>query len=787
MSFDNSQPSYTALRDIVSQRTRSFVAWTGAGFSASANLPSWARLRELLTLELDNAKHHRDDEGKAQCEETLARLSSEPDPWLAFEYLEDCMGHTAFKAAIRKHINPSDTADTSLYERLWRLNFSGCVTLNLDRLVSRAYARVHPGSVASEFPGKRSADYLHLLQSAAPFVTNLHGTLDNAGSWVFTRKSLSSLYRNDGYLALLEGCIVGRTVVFFGISADDPAAGGHLERLVSKKFELGEHFWVTHRNDRDTLEYADKIGLRVIHYSAPDGDHSEVIEMFDDLSSHCPDEITPHIVVPSIPSGVEGQLADLPSVDKIERLPSADIRQLLNSHAKRILSSDDGDRGAQYQAFLSDYESAIHRAWFVSTRPPNNDVLGTRLVAEAQRGGFGRVYRAIGKSGENLAVKILHQEIRDHPGAMESFRRGVGAMKILSESNVSGMVPYLEAYEIPACAIMDFVEGPNLREATEQQLVSTWHEILEFSCQLASIIHSAHSLPEKVLHRDIRPANIMLKDYYTENDIQVVVLDFDLSWHRDAMGVSIENPNSTSGYVAPEQIEKSISFSTRNALVDSFGLGMTLYYVLSKQDPLFGQPRHADWRDVLAEVCRNNPCLEWNSLPRRFARIIEWATKYEQNVRWDMSQIYGELQRIKAAMSDPLQMRSAELLTEELASSCQITDGYDWDRDSYTASFVSPAGVSIGIRGDEHARLLRFRLAWVKSASDTFRSVKKYVPRSVDQATSALQKNNWKVTQSRHDNSGAVIEAECSVYSVANNMKNCAKLIDSIFSQFSFR
>src|SRR5580700_10726056 len=122
-----------------------------------------------------------------------------------------------------------------------------------------------------------------------------------------------------------------------------------------------------------------------------------------------------------------------------------------------------------------------------------------------------------------------------------SFRRGVKSMRILSNAGVPGMVRYHYGFELPPCVIMDYVDGPNLEEAVQSRLLNTWHDILYTSLEITKIVRSGHNLPERVLHRDIRPPNIILKNFYSDKNegYSVTVLDFDLSWHRGASEQSI--------------------------------------------------------------------------------------------------------------------------------------------------------------------------------------------------------------------------------------------------------
>ena len=261
-------------------------------------------------------------------------------------------------------------------------------------------------------------------------------------------------------------------------------------------------------------------------------------EFIKDLERYTPVEQTPQ---PVTPSTKRERWTSLPSPRDVEQLEANEIRILLNKEAVRILASNDPNRVNEYTQFWTRYAEAIYRAWSFSTAQGNDLLFDYQLKEPIARGAFGSVYKAIDNQGRELAIKILHGNVKEEPQMLECFRRGVAAMKILSDRGVPGMVPYIAAWEIPTCTVMELIDGPNLQEAVEAKFVDSWQMVMRIALDLVSIVRRAHQLPERVLHRDLRPANIMLKGYYDDpNNFEVVVLDFDLSWHRDASGLSMD-------------------------------------------------------------------------------------------------------------------------------------------------------------------------------------------------------------------------------------------------------
>ncbi len=244
--------------------------------------------------------------------------------------------------------------------------------------------------------------------------------------------------------------------------------------------------------------------------------------------------------------------------------------------------------------------------------------------------------------------------------SLHAFRRGVQSMRILSDRGVEGMVQYREASEIPALVVMDYVDGPNLATAREAGYLDEWPVLLRVASELTTVVRRAHSLPERVLHRDLRPENVMLRDYYTPGiDWQLVVLDFDLSWHRDANQRSVLH-TSSAGYLAPEQMHRTPGVSTRSALVDSFGLGMTLLYLCRGTDPSPDEHLQVGWLDTIRAACKSVGPASWASVPKRFERMIRKCTDDTQSARWDLATIEGELHRLRTAVDAPQNLKSTE-------------------------------------------------------------------------------------------------------------------------------
>jgi hypothetical protein len=231
----------------------------------------------------------------------------------------------------------------------------------------------------------------------------------------------------------------------------------------------------------------------------------------------------------------------------------------------------------------------------------------------------------------------------------------------------------------------------------------------------------------------------MLRGFYGKGGWSVVILDFDLSWHRDAFEESIVQGSMVTGYLAPEQVQRNSEFSTRNAAVDSYGFGMTLYFMATGTEPLVAEHRQKRWQELL-DVIRQRPCDEWQSLPTRVARLIDNSTKERQSERLDMAQIQDEIYRLADVLRHPDRVKSAELIAEEIVA--RTEHAYSWSADKFGAQIVLDTGVTVMLQGREADAKLRLKLSWL-SRSRSAKNVGKFLKPAGDRASGILRKAGW--------------------------------------------
>lgn len=735
MKFDFEQDSYKSLSKIITERTSSTIAWVGAGLSAQAGLPSWSALiTSLAKAGRRKTASISDDERKKKLVDILDIKIKEGQYWVAFQMARELLGSATYESEIRGLLDvPASPPEA--YIALWNVGIQGMISLNLDHFAQQSYSIFSPGAKISPFIGAQARNLAGVLQRSSHFIGNPHGLIDNAESWVFTHDKVQELLSDPGYISFVTASLMSRTVIFVGVTVDDIAVKYHLEILRSARISGISHYWITNRTDSATDEWAENHNLRIIRYESEGFDHSALLECLRGLAvkSSSVDQVIAKPVV----SELAKPATSIMSAEELIYQPLEDVRLMLNGHVLSLLRESDEVGYAKYEEFERNYDEVIDRAWYVGP-PPKNRIFGYTLNKQVAQGSFGDVYEAIAPDGSIVALKLLRRDVRRMPAMLQTFRRGVRSMKIIKEHKIPGMVDFRDASEIPAFVAMEWINGPNLGEAVKANVLDTWQLQIKVAKDLANIIHAAHMLPERVLHRDIRPPNVMLRDYWGTGDPDVVVMDFDLSWHKDALEKSIVA--KPLGFMAPEQLLGGSD--TRSALVDSYGFGMTLFFMLTREIPVPNQQLHKEWLNTLHYKIASRPCKEWKSIPQRMMRLVIGTTKNKQTERLDFSQITAELEAISFLLDKKLDNVSGDYFCEEIAATAECMAGYDWNPEKDLAIYVS-GGLRIELAANLPDDEINMRMRWQQTGEENWKIWPKTSAQVADRVGLILNKHGW--------------------------------------------
>lgn len=186
-------------------------------------------------------------------------------------------------------------------------------------------------------------------------------------------------------------------------------------------------------------------------------------------------------------------------------------------------------------------------------------------------GGMAMVYRAYDTIDDRIvAIKILKDEFSASEEFVRRFKNESKAIAVLSHPNIvkvydvsfGDMIQYI---------VMEYIDGITLKEYIESQKDISWKEAVHFTVQILHALQHAHE--KGIIHRDIKPQNIMLLQ-----DGTIKVTDFGI-----ARFSSMETRTMTDKaigsvhYIAPEQARGDMT----DGKADIYSVGVMLYEMLT--------------------------------------------------------------------------------------------------------------------------------------------------------------------------------------------------------------
>jgi serine/threonine-protein kinase len=185
--------------------------------------------------------------------------------------------------------------------------------------------------------------------------------------------------------------------------------------------------------------------------------------------------------------------------------------------------------------------------------------------------------------GRKVVVKILNQRLSQDPTAVERFRREARAIARLSHPNLIQVYLFGTTEEGAPYIAMEFVPGRPLSEALLIAGRIPQKQALRIAVQIFDAVAHAHATG--VIHRDLKPPNIMLCEVTGQTDF-VKVLDFGLAKlvgeaRPDATLTKTGCITGTPRYMSPEQARGD----ALDARSDIYSLGIILYEMLAGAHP----------------------------------------------------------------------------------------------------------------------------------------------------------------------------------------------------------
>lgn len=199
------------------------------------------------------------------------------------------------------------------------------------------------------------------------------------------------------------------------------------------------------------------------------------------------------------------------------------------------------------------------------------------ILEKIGEGGMAVVYKAFcHRLSRFVAVKIMREEMAADEEFKRRFCAESHAIAMLSHPNIVAVYDVSHSDDVEYI-VMELVDGITLKQYMDKRGAISWKEALHFTKQITKALAHAHS--RGIIHRDIKPQNIMLL-----KDGTIKVADFGIAALENEMQESGQAVGSIH-YIAPEQARGE----SPDARSDIYSLGIVMYEMLTGRKPYTGE------------------------------------------------------------------------------------------------------------------------------------------------------------------------------------------------------
>ena len=269
------------------------------------------------------------------------------------------------------------------------------------------------------------------------------------------------------------------------------------------------------------------------------------------------------------------------------------------------------------------------------------------VLSQLGEGGMGVVYKVRHTALESVsALKVMSTHFGDNPDLVKRFYREARVLARLKHPNIVRVIDIERDEELKFYYfVMEYIEGRTLRDHLLESGPLEIAQVLAIAKQVAGALNFAHHYNPPVIHRDIKPTNIMIED----GSQRVVVMDFGIA--KDLGDIDMTRVGTMLGtlrYAPPEQLRHE----ALDGSADIYALGMVMCEALVGSHPFADLAEYTVFARVASPEDHDFGFPP--GTPASFAALVSKAIRKDRSQRYrTMAELIVDIDACSFELGEP--------------------------------------------------------------------------------------------------------------------------------------
>lgn len=259
---------------------------------------------------------------------------------------------------------------------------------------------------------------------------------------------------------------------------------------------------------------------------------------------------------------------------------------------------------------------------------------------------------------------------------------------------------------------------------------------------------------------------------------ETVLLNYDMSWHKNAKGQTISGNLDEAGFYAPDLLANVFGSIARRTSVDVYGVGMTLFYVYTGKAPPAGGSKSLDWQIMLNSLFKPDHKIKWRSSGEFLKRLVMRATHQDESSRITLQNLRSRLHSISNAVRGNYSELTADVWAEELLSRSIMAD-YIANQSETSFSRQLKAGRMITCKGDLQRKRVEITFNNIATESTDRQRAARSWGEKLRSSQEILRSGGWKIgSETVYRDLNILLSATVDVENISHDFDRIVRVLN---------